>query len=207
MTSTKDECPRFELVSFDSFAGVDTQTISYQSERLGVLGFEHAADYCLSNPEKHDVRFLTRLCSHPAYNCYAEIYQSVEDSRPRTEVRHAFISLIESDWRVASMGHEPLPVVSLICSRPRRAWSSHPNADVFAVLDAHLKLRQRVTTKHGLCVRPLLTLEAFFDEQRGEHSAQSEWLEQLNRRGIESQLYGHPKSFWAGDEAPAARGA
>jgi hypothetical protein len=207
MTSNKDESPRYELVSFDSFDGVDAETISYQAERLRVLGFEHAADYCLSSSENQGVQFLTRLVRHPAYNCYAEVYQSVKDARPLNEVRHAFISLIERDWRVSSMGHEPLPLVSLICSRPRRAWSSHANADVFVVFDAHLKLRQRVTTKRGLCVRPLPTLEGFFDEQRREYSAQREWLEKLNERGIEKQLYGHPKSFWAGDEAPASRAA
>ena len=207
MTSNKDESPRFELVSFDSIAGLDAQTISYQAERLQVLGFEHEADYCMSNPEKHDVRFLIRLVSHPAYNCYVELYQSVENDRPRTEVRHTFVSMIERDWRVWSLGHEQSPLVSLISARPRRAWGSHPNADVFAVFDAHLKLRQRLTTKRALCVRPLLTLEAFFDEQRREYLAQNEWLEGLKRKGIERELFGHPKSFWAGDEAPASRAA
>lgn len=207
MTDTKDECLRHELVSFDSFAGVDAETISYQAERLQVLGFGHTADYCLSQPEKHDVKFLVRLLSHPAYNCYAEVYQSVEGGRPRNEVRHTFISLIERDWRVWTMGHEQLPLASLFSSRPRRAWSSHPNADVFAVFDAHLKLRQRLTTKRGLCVRPLLTLEAFFDERHREFSEQLEWIEKLKRRGIEKQLYGHPKSFWAGDVAPASHAA
>ena len=206
MTSTRDEGARFELVNFDAFAGVDTQTISYQAERLRVLGFKHEADYCLSSAKSRGVRFFTRLVSHPAYNSYAEIYQSVEDARPRAEVRYAFVSLIEPDWRLSSMGHEPSPLVSLVCSRQRRAWSSHPNADVFAVFDAHLKLRQRLTTKRGLRVAPLMALEEFFAERQREFLAQREWIEELKRGGIERELFGHPKSFWAGGDERAAGG-
>jgi hypothetical protein len=190
----------------DDFPHLDRKELVRCTKAFEALGFVRALDYTSVRPGRRRHSGFARLMVHPAGGCFAEINQIFTALGRPGPMRCMVLTLFEDGWSLSATNRRQLGA-GWMMRRPRKLWTSNPDATPAQLLAGHLKRRERMAADLGIERCTDLSPEAFFDHVRNGLAEMRRvlWRKNLFVGMIEARLYdSSPRHEWLGDYARLA---
>jgi hypothetical protein len=171
------------------------------------LGFQGLAAYTPKTNAKELSTGYARLLVHPVHQCLAEVNQGFPAQGDPVPVRGVIMSAMEHGWLLSTTDRKADGTTWML-RRPKSLWVSLPDAPAAALLERHLRDRDRICQRLGVKVLEDVSLQAHCQREVDDSLVRRQVIQGKSLWGGIMDLITFkyfPKSEWWGDLNKAAR--